>query len=295
MARRSFFLAAALTGCCAPALGAESAALAPSKPWNLRYDEQACRLVRVFGTGDEAVTFTLSRYGPSSGFELILAGKDLNPRGARLRYRFLPGADFEVEEKPFYGSRPDGSTAWQFGGSLVPDVEARTLEKLAGRAKSAAFRQAEVARSKAITGFEMHSGMKRSFVLQTGALDEAFAALDTCIDDLVGSWGYDPVQVQSLTRGPEPKTNPGSWMNPADYPQGLSRQGVGGIVRFRLDVDDQGKPARCVVQAAFTDPAFEEAACKILMEKARFDPALDAQGNPVAAYWRSSVKWLPGN
>ena len=53
-------------------------------------------------------------------------------------------------------------------------------------------------------------------------------------------------------------------------------------------VDAEGNVSDCVVQAAYSDPAFREATCKALLHRARFTPARDAEGRPVAAYWVSS-------
>ena len=271
---------------------AEPPVLAPASAWNLRYDEQACRLVRMFGTGDDSITFTMARYGFGSGFELLLAGKGLDPRGSSLRFRFLPASDYNVLDDPLYGTGPEGVTAWQFGGSLVPAERSKAIERLSEKARADEWRAAEAAARDLVTGFEMRSGMKRSFILDTGKLDKALAALDTCIDDLVSTWGYDPARIRSLARAPQPRSNPGRWFDPSDYPSESYYAGKSGIVRFRLDVDEDGTPVRCVIQGSYTDPAFEETVCRVLMQKARFEPAIDAQGERVAAYWQNSVMWL---
>ena len=56
-------------------------------------------------------------------------------------------------------------------------------------------------------------------------------------------------------------------------------------VRVRLDVDATGMPIGCHIQNAFNNEHFEEEACETLLKKARFEPALDAAGEPIASYW----------
>lgn len=272
--------------------GAEPPQLQPATAWNLRYDEQACRLVRQFGTGDDAVTFTLARYTLGPGFELLLSGKRMNARGASLRYRFVPADEFDAYEHPLYGTSPQGVTTWQLSGRLIGRRQADAIAKLPEELRDRAAEAAEKSRIETIRAFEVKSGMQRSFVLATGPLGPAFAALDTCLDDLVSTWGFDPAAQRKLARKPEPASNPGHWISYEDYPREQLTKAISGIVRFRLDVGLDGLPTKCVVQASYSAPEFERATCAILMKKARFEPAKDANGASVASYWVSSVKWL---
>lgn len=281
---------ASLTG--TSVAGAEPPRLEPVTAWNLRYDEQACRLVRQFGTGDSAVTLTLAKYSPGSGFELLLSGKQMKSKGASLRYRFVPADKFEAEEEPLFGTSPQGVTTWQLSSGLLERRQVDAIAKLPEAARDRANEVAEKSRLDAVSAFEVKSGMERPFVLVTGPLGKAFGALDTCLDDLVSTWGFDPALQRKLASKPKPRSNPGSWISYQDYPPKQLDKDVSGIVRFRLDVGSDGMPTKCVVQAAYSAPEFESATCTILMRKARFEPAKDASGASVPSYWVSSVKWL---
>lgn len=271
---------------------AEPPELQPATAWNLRYDEQACRLVRQFGTGDDAVTFILGRYSLEPGFELLLSGKRMNARGTSIRYRFVPADEFEVHEQPLFGTSAQGVTTWQFAGGLLGRKQADAIAKLPEGMRDRAGAAAEKSRLEAISAFEVKSGIERPFVLATGPLEKAFGALNTCLDDLVSTWGYDPSVQRTLASRPKPSSNPGNWISYRDYPREQLAKDISGIVRFRLDVGADGLPTKCVVQAAYSAPEFESATCAILMKKARFEPAKDASGADVASYWVSSVKWL---
>lgn len=51
----------------------------------------------------------------------------------------------------------------------------------------------------------------------------------------------------------------------------------------------------CTVGRGFaetTDTAFNNVACRLLMANAKFFPAIDSDGNPVASFYTSSIKYI---
>lgn len=270
---------------------AEPVRLLPEGPWNLRFDDEACRLVRMFGPDDNRVQLTLAKYGDSSRFEVILAGRGLKAKISKIRSRFLPDEGFDVYELPLYGTSADGVTAWQWSGGLLTAKQTKELPD-SSTSDSEDFKALEDARLAEIDGFEVDADKQPGFVLVTGKIANAFAGLDTCLADLVTTWGFDPAEQKALVSKPKPRSNPGSWISWGDYPETPLAKGISGMVRFRLHVDTAGLPTKCVVQAAFSDPAFKKVTCDLLMQKARFEPARSASGAPVESYWVSSVKWI---
>jgi hypothetical protein len=131
----------------------------------------------------------------------------------------------------------------------------------------------------------------RRLVLETGPLAAAFGALRKCTDDLVRTWGLDPAVQLSLSRLPDPRTHPSTWLRPADYPTGALMSGKQAIVNFRLSVDAAGVPTACDVQLSYSGEAFDKHTCDLLMARARFEPARDTKGLPVASYYVNTVKW----
>src|SRR5690606_33522406 len=81
----------------------------------------------------------------------------------------------------------------------------------------------------------------KALVLKTGSLGEPFAALRKCTDDLVASWGLDPVRQSRLSRRATPLDSPGEWLRSADYPPAALRGRKQAVVNFILMVDAQGK------------------------------------------------------
>jgi protein TonB len=70
----------------------------------------------------------------------------------------------------------------------------------------------------------------------------------------------------------------------------MLRQGRQGMVEFRLVVDEQGQVANCHVDLDTPGP-FGEATCNAISRRARFKPALDAEGRPMRALYVCSVEF----
>jgi TonB family protein len=94
-----------------------------------------------------------------------------------------------------------------------------------------------------------------------------------------------------LSTPPVPVTNPDSWVTPDDYPKWAVAHEVDGRVRFTVDIDEHGGVTRCEIQDSSGVPDLDAMACEKVTERARFRPARDQGGNPVAGQWSSSVLW----
>jgi TonB family protein len=129
--------------------------------------------------------------------------------------------------------------------------------------------------------------------LDLGSMKAPLAALDGCMDDLIKGWGLDPVQQRQRKRAPEPTESPAKWFRTDDYPTGLNHFGVGGIVVLRLVVDADGTVTGCGVSKAGGDKAFEDLTCQLAKTRARFQPAIGAEGEPIPSVWIQSITWRP--
>lgn len=118
------------------------------------------------------------------------------------------------------------------------------------------------------------------------------ADLRRCMNELLTHWGIDVERHKSLTRKLVPTDSPGSWLNSRDYPTDLLRDGAQGLVNFRLSVDEKGKVSGCHIQRSTRPEGFDRAVCDALTRRARFEPALDADGNPVNSYFIGSVNFV---
>lgn len=268
----------------------ETTVLEPTSNWNLDYGTETCRLGRSFGEGDSKVILILSKYSPGIGMEMMATGKLLKANSSRkFTYSFHEGDEIDVE-RPLFGELEGDETIWQFSGELIPsDVLEDLSDADAGPQE---YKEAEAKAAAEAKRLTLNIGRSTSVALNTGKLSAAIEAMDACTHELVRSWGYDPEALAKIATGPEPVGRITSWFNASDYPAEALRKNLSGAVRFRLGVDDDGQIENCTIQSSYSDPSFPEKVCSEFQRKGKFEPARDAEGNPVASYWASTVVFV---
>lgn len=90
---------------------------------------------------------------------------------------------------------------------------------------------------------------------------------------------------------PEPRGNPGRWANSNDYPSRALREEREGVTRFRVVVNAEGRVDSCSISSSSGHSDLDEATCKNIQRRARFRPALDANGNPMQGTYSNAVRW----
>jgi hypothetical protein len=255
--------------------------LAPSSPWNLDYGVESCTLSRNFGEGDAAMSLYLKQTHPGIFFDLSVAGRTLGKArpasGTTLRFAEEPERKFK--DNAWVAEAADGRPVLLLGGNSFATWDAQ----------SKSYLPAPFERLKSLDRLAFSVPQARPFTLTTGPMDKPMAALQACEDDLVRTWGFDPAQLASLSRQPEPLSKPDTWISPDSYPERPLRSGEGAILNFRIIVAPTGRAESCVIQSTVGDKVFADSACRQLMANARFTPALDAAGQPVRALWFNSA------
>lgn len=99
------------------------------------------------------------------------------------------------------------------------------------------------------------------------------------------------VKAQDAISKPEPLEAPGKWFSPEDYPVAASLDGLEGRTGFKLDIDTDGRVARCVISISSGLELLDETACTILKQRARFKPALDKNKAPVVGSYTGTINW----
>jgi len=81
------------------------------------------------------------------------------------------------------------------------------------------------------------------------------------------------------------------WLTDADYPIAALTAGRSGRVVVGLTVSPEGRPMRCETVRSSGWAQLDERACTVLMKRARFGPAHDEGGAPVASMVMRQVTW----
>lgn len=262
--------------------------LAPSGPWYLDYSPDSCTLVRVFGKADDEVTIRFEQFRPGPQFDLTFVGRAF--RSGRLyrpvKLAFGPGQPLQAANSALSGDAKtnDGRTLHMlFVGSAA----------LAGIPKDAEDEApAPQINEKAITEVSLVQREGADFVLKLGPMDKPMEQMRVCMDELMTHWGIDAAKQRTLTRRAKPKGSPGEWLGPGDYPETSRLRGESAVIHFRLTVSPEGGVSDCAIQRATKGDAFAKTSCDLIRKRARFEPALDADGKPVASFYVNAVRWM---
>ena len=96
----------------------------------------------------------------------------------------------------------------------------------------------------------------------------------------------------SQARGVQPR-NQASWARriQENYPSRAQREGTEGTVGVRVTVGADGRVADCSVTSSSGSSVLDEAACTGMQRYARFDPALNAGGDPISGQWSTRITY----
>lgn len=275
----------------AGALSAKPVEIAPSSQWNVDFGADKCRLARMFGEGDNRHIVFFEQYGPANDFGMTVAGPAFRKYRSKERteLRFSEGQEARSGE-PFTGTVEGvGEGVIYSSVSLGLDgAEAALADEATNRLPQ--LYTAEAAQVEFV-GLRQRGDEVR---LMTGPLDDAFAVLNQCTQSLVGDWGLDVEAHLSATRLPR-------WINVEavsrrivrDYPTRAVYAGEQGIMRMRVIVDTKGEVEECIILKATKTDSLESPACKA-MRDARFEPALDRDGQPMRSYYSTSIVYRMG-
>lgn len=99
-----------------------------------------------------------------------------------------------------------------------------------------------------------------------------------------------PPPPPSKARDVEPR-NQSSWARriQENYPSRSLREGVEGTVGVSVVVNGEGRVESCSVSSSSGSDDLDKAACQGMERYARFDPALDRDGNPTTGRWSTRI------
>lgn len=94
----------------------------------------------------------------------------------------------------------------------------------------------------------------------------------------------------SKARGVKPKGQAG-WAGriQSNYPTRAAREEREGRVGVRVQIGPDGRVTACSVSGSSGSPDLDEAACDGMTRYARFDPALDRDGNAIASSYQTAI------
>jgi hypothetical protein len=280
----------AVAGAQAHAAEPQALTLAPTSEWVVDYAEDNCALQRSFAAGGDTATLTLRAFSPGDSYEATIVS-DTFPRTRRApRIRYRSDESWYEPWAPPNFVKADARPGVIFSDSLRP--AALKPRDSVWPTWADADRDA---RERAVTEFAIANDSGRELALQTGAMHRPMEALRACLRELVTHWGLDSAVQETLSRKVTP-VRQADWARRVlnAYPVAMLRAGKSGRVPIRVIVGTDGKTVSCIAYEGFADPAFGQAACSSMMRHSRFEPALDAAGQPVVSYWVTTIVYQVG-
>jgi hypothetical protein len=283
-------LAAAASVMAAPlpaAAQSQPAVFKASGPWSLDYGDDYCRLARNFSDGANTISVALERIQPGPFARLVLVSAAIKPyrTAHEIGWHFTPSG---AERKTRYtvSATGDGTPLYTFADVTIapftpPAPGTPPAPTLYDRDK-------EQAAAKGLDGLMLDSGLTSPVKVETGDLAAPVTALQTCADDLAGTWGVDPAKLKNAKSLAVPEGGGVGWLPSGTVPFADFAKLGGGANQVRLMVDAAGKPTQCAVHWATLDKLVNDKICATLMANAKFTPAKDSEGQPMAGYWVAS-------
>jgi len=259
-------IAAALASVPIPAAAPD----APKGQWIVSWDDQACSLVRL--TEDEKpVSLALSMVPGTTYLRTTLLSPTLgrDQAGQAKSAALLFGDRIAGNEGQASAVHAERRYGFDFG--LLDET---TLHDFA-KASSLSVR------------------VKGSTLLQVPLPNAAKAAaeLERCRDETLRTWGIDPAVRASLRRQPKPLLEIWRLVTDLDYPPAALSAGASGRAIVRLRISADGRVAGCAVAVSSGNKDLDIQTCAVFMQRARFEPALGADGKPVEAFFVSAMEW----
>lgn len=83
-----------------------------------------------------------------------------------------------------------------------------------------------------------------------------------------------------------------AWIDIGDYPASAIRNEEQGLVMTILTIGVDGRVSDCRITFSSQTPALDAATCRLFRSRARYRPARDANGDPIAGQVREQVRWV---
>lgn len=255
----------------------------PIDDWAVEREAGSCALQRSFADRDgRQVHLEMREFSLDPRIRYTVYSPDVARRYEDIRYRTEPDVTTSAALNAISLTFGDLGRGIRFEGDIL---RASDRPDDLGELDPAILD----ARKDEVTGISIVEGFEQSIHLSTGQLTEPLDQLADCFDGLLTEWGLDAAAHHSLSRMAGP-VDLSDWAHRfvQRYPLDMLRAGKSASVTARVMIGTQGEIEGCHVPPDI-DEGFARPTCDSLLEHGRFEPALDADGNPIRSFWTTTV------
>ena len=277
--------------------------LKPTSDWRLREMDDRCRLSRRFGSGEDRTTLWIDKGGPGPSVNITLIGRPFrHPYGPNLRIGF--GSQELLKRNYITSTSSRGRPVISlFGVKIQRSPEAQEnapLQYEDGNQEVAdilddgtlggSTQDIPIHQLSGLTSLNMEGALVKPVSLEIGPLKDAFSELRTCTNALTARLSGSSTEERDIVTGILPKDQI-KWAKKiqANYPFHLLAERQEGSVKVRLTVSSQGRATFCEVTEYSGPASFNDTACLLILRHARFNPAINSDGEPVAGFFGTQV------
>jgi hypothetical protein len=253
------FLAGFLAYAAMQSEGAQLQSVPPGR-WTIDYGRVSCTLARRIAGENSAILALNAPLGTEPGeFVLLDGGGGLDPRLAGpLEIGFGSGAPVVVQ----------ATTEQRNGRAVVKltPVPDDFLARIAAAGRIAVTRNGE-----------------ELFAFAAPDARAGIDALARCNEDLLRGWGIDVPARRALSRIAR--------LRRTDWAGSVMPRASTFLV-FVAQVSERGRATGCRVVVSSRNPRMDQAVCAEMRSAARYEPALDGEGRPVASQYVTRIRWV---
>lgn len=252
-------------------VGAPARAAAPLLPtgkWNVDFGDAHCTAVRNYGPADKPITLAFKPAPIGDVMQLSVV------RAAR-----------RAEMNQYFGTmRVDQAAPVAISMLGHPGDDGQL------RITSVKLTQASYAPLRAAATLRLRSSGEIDTTFTLSHMNEVARALDRCMVGLRQMWHIGD-HGAALKQGPVNRQPLSDLFTSNDYPRvALYNDGTGTVQAMML-IDETGRIASCMVTETSGHASLDAQTCIILARRARFNPAIGADGKPAKSGTTARIRW----
>lgn len=271
--RANLICAVALTSASVSMTGdaAPAPILEPLKNWVVDYGDTQCTALREFGDAANPIVFGIIPSPDGGTYELVIK----RPRSGPDFAEEMPGT-VDFGNGPikawllYFGTKKGGSSLYQYRISAEQMAQARSASAVM-----------------------LHADGGDDFSIRLAVMPALLDGLKKCTADLQQYWnmyGQKNGKMATPSKGDIRRI-----FDSDDYPSDALSQDQEGTAQYMLLIDEKGSVAACHVMKPSGVPVLDARGCQVIRQRAKFTPALDANGKPMrSTYVTPPIRWAIG-
>jgi TonB family protein len=248
----------------------------PTGKWNAAPAGNECLLTRPFGTADNPLFLAFAKAPMWPGFTIIVL-------------RHSGNADFRhgPASVTFAGAATIGG---RFDARLLKVSPRAGLKVKTMRRIWIGADEGQISPTMTSVAIEARGEINETFALPDFV--SGLQSLEECTIKLGERWGYPAEEQHRIANPPKPVESLNSLFLPKDYPTSALREQAMGRVRIKVPVSASGEATGCEVVAGSGNADLDATTCRIILTRARFEPATDINEKPVRSVFVETIQWL---